>query len=557
MKIKKFIPILSWLPNYERKNLKRDISAGLTVGVMVIPQGMAYAMVAGLPPIYGLYASTIPMIIYAMLGTSPQLSVGPVAMVSLLTASGIGTLAEGGTEMFILLAITLTFLVGVIQIILGLFRAGFIVNFLSHPVISGFTSAAALIIGMSQLKNLLGLNIPQTNYVHETLLNAFKQFDQINWLSFAIGIGGILLIKGVKRINAAIPGALVAVFISTMIVWGFDLANQGVKIFGEIPSGLPEFLLPTLDLNLLKALLPIALTIALIGFMQSIAIAKAIQQKHKDYKIRPNQELVALGLANLGGAFFQSYPTTGGFARTAVNDQSGAKTGLSSIISAGLIILTLLFLTPLFYYLPAAILASIIIIAVANLLDIKEAKRLWTANRTDFWMLIITFFATLGLGIEEGILIGVFFSIMVEVLKTTQPEYAILGRIPGSNFYRNVDRFSELEEFEGLKILRFDAPLYFANTAFFKNTLERFLKNHQEDMKVLILDFESISRMDSSAIRALEEIVALYQAANKTVYLAGLKGPVRDAMSRGRTYEKLGKDLFFLNTQKAVDRFLD
>jgi len=346
MNLKQFIPALSWLPNYKKENLKGDISAGLTVGVMLIPQGMAYAMIAGLPPIYGLYASTIPLIIYALLGTSRQLAVGPVAMVSLLTAAGIGTLAEGGTETYILLAVTLAFLVGLIQFLLGLFKLGFLVNFLSHPVISGFTSAAALIIGLSQLKHLLGIDIPRSHHVHEILLNAFERFDEINWLIFAVGIGGILIIKGIKLINKAIPGPLMAVLFGTLAVWGFGLAERGVKIVGEVPSGLPGFSLPTLDMDTLKILIPIALTIALVSFMESIAVAKAIQAKHRDYKVLPNQELIALGMANIGGSFLQSYPTTGGFSRTAINDQSGANTGLASIISAGLIILTLLFLTP-------------------------------------------------------------------------------------------------------------------------------------------------------------------------------------------------------------------
>ncbi len=556
MNIKDFIPALSWLPNYKKEYLRGDISAGLTVGVMLIPQGMAYAMIAGLPPIYGLYASTIPLIIYALLGTSRQLAVGPVAIVSLLTAAGVGTLAEGGTETYILLAVTLAFLVGSIQFLVGIFKLGFIVNFLSRPVISGFTSAAALIIGLSQLNHLLGIDIPRSRYIHEILWSAFEQFDKINWLTVAVGIGGILLIKVIKFISKGFPGALVAVFASVLVVWGFDLADQGVKIFGVIPSGLPEFSAPALDLNTLKKLIPIALTIALIGFMQSSVIAKAIQTKRKNYKIRPNQELIALGLANMVGSFFQSYPTTGGFARSAVNDQSGANTGWSSIISALLIILTLLFLTPLFYFLPKAILASIIMIAVFSLLDLNEARYLWTANKTDFWMLIVTFFGTLGLGIEEGIGIGVILSLAVVIYRTTRPHYAILGRskIPGTNFYRNVNRVSGLEELEGLKIIRFDAQLYFANSAFFKNTLEELLVSHK-DMKVLILDFKSIIEMDSSAIRALEEVVESYQIAEKTVYLAGVKDQVKEAMTRGKIIDVLGKDNFFINKQMAVAAF--
>lgn len=556
MTIKQFIPALSWLPNYKKKNLKGDISAGLTVGVMLIPQGMAYAMIAGLPPIYGLYAATIPLIIYALLGTSRQLAVGPVAMVSLLTAAGVGALAEGGTETYIMLAITLAFLVGAIQFLLGVFKLGFLVNFLSHPVISGFTSAAALIIGLSQLKHLLGINIPGSHHIHTILISAFEKFGEINWLIFAVGIAGIIIIKGVKLINKSIPGPLAAVLFGTLAVWGFGLADKGVKIVGEVPSGLPGFSLPSLDMVTLQSLVPVALAIALVSFMESIAVAKAIQAKHKDYKVLPNQELIALGMANIGGSFLQSYPTTGGFSRTAINDQSGANTGLASIISALLIVLTLLFLTPLFYFLPKAILASVIMVAVFGLIDVKEARHLWKANKTDFWMLVVTFIATLTLGIEQGIGLGVILSLVMVIFRTTRPHVAILGRVPQTTHYRNVDRFEGLEEPEGLKILRFDAQLYFANTSFFKDTLEELLANHK-NLKVLLLDFGTISQMDSSAIHALEEVVDDYRANGKEIYFSGVKGPVRDAMTRGHIIEKIGKQNFFMSKEDAVGFYRD
>jgi SulP family sulfate permease len=382
MKIKNFIPILDWLPNYKPKWLQGDMSAGLTVGVMLIPQGMAYAMIAGLPPIYGLYASTVPLLIYAIFGTSRQLAVGPVAMVSLLTAAGVGAMAEGGSETYIALAIALALFVGLIQFLLGAFRLGFLVNFLSHPVISGFTSAAALIIGLSQLKHLLGVNLPGSHHVHEIIISAVEQFCSVNWYTFAIGATGIALIMLVKRYQPAIPGPLLAVVFGILAVWGLGLTEAGVKIVGEVPSGLPAFSVPQFGLETIQSLAPIALAIALVSFMESIAVAKAIQAKHRDYKVDANQELIGLGLANIGGAFFQSYTTTGGFSRTAVNDQAGAKTGLAAIISAVLIVLTLLFLTPLFYYLPNAILASVIMVAVFGLIDWKEAVHLWHSNRT-------------------------------------------------------------------------------------------------------------------------------------------------------------------------------
>ena len=556
MNIKQFIPAFDWLANYNKDQFKGDLAAGLTVGVMLIPQGMAYAMIAGLPPIYGLYAATLPLIIYAILGTSRQLAVGPVAMVSLLTAAGVGTLAEGGTELYILLAITLAFMVGLIQFFLGVFRLGFLVNFLSHPVISGFTSAAALIIGLSQLKHLLGISMERTNHVHEILYQAFEKMGDINWTTFAIGIGGILLIKGFKKISPSIPSQLAAVIFGIGAVVAFGLTEQGVKIVGAVPSGLPVFSMPDLSFATLQSLFPVAMAIALVSFMESIAVAKSIQTKHKNYEVVSNQELIALGLANISGSFLQSYPVTGGFSRTAVNDQAGAKTGMASVISAVLIVLTLLFLTPLFYYLPNAILASIIMVAVFGLIDLQEAKHLWHANRSDFGMLAATFFGTLALGIEEGIGIGVILSLAMIIFQTTRPHIAELGKVPNTHFYRNVVRFEQVEQRKDLLIIRFDAQLYFANTNFFKENVRKLANKKGADLKNIILNFDSIITLDSSAAHMLDELVADYKAKRITLLFTGVKGPVRDAMEKSNLIKKIGEKHFFMSVQEGVD-FID
>ncbi len=345
MSLKKVFPVLEWLPNYKKDWLKGDIGAGLTVGVMLIPQGMAYATIAGLPAVYGLYASIIPLLIYALFGTSRQLAVGPVAMVSLLTATAIGALGNLSVVEYVNYALILALMVGVIQFLLGIFRLGFLVNFLSHPVISGFTSAAALIIGLSQLKHLLGIDIPRSYHINEIIVNAVKNFENINWMTFSIGVIGIGIIIAVKRVKKSLPSQLFAVVFGIVIVTIFGLGegDNTVKIIRDIPNSLPIFSIPAFNYETVQLLFPMALTIALVSFMESIAVAKAIQNKHRDYKVIPNQELIALGLANVFGSLFQSYPTTGGFSRTAVNDQAGAKTTLASIISASLIIITLLF----------------------------------------------------------------------------------------------------------------------------------------------------------------------------------------------------------------------
>ncbi len=552
MNLKKVIPVLAWLPQYNRGHLKGDLAAGLTVGVMLIPQGMAYAMIAGLPPIYGLYASTIPLIIYALLGTSRQLAVGPVAMVSLLTATGIGALAQGGTETYIALAITLAFFVGLIQFLIGAFRLGFLVNFLSHPVISGFTSAAALIIGLSQLKHLLGIEIGQTHHVHEIIIQAIEKFSEVNWVTMAIGLGGIAVIILAKKINKSIPSQLLAVVFGILLVWLFGLTSSGVKIVGEVPSGLPSFSTPTWSGESLKSLLPVALAIALVSFMESIAVAKAIQAKHNDYQVDANQELMALGLANVGGSFLQSYPVTGGFSRTAVNDQAGAKTGLSSFISAILIILTLLFLTPLFYYLPNAILASVIMVAVFGLIDYKEAIHLWRTDRSDFLMLTVTFMATLTLGIELGIGIGVLLSLAIIIFQTSRPHIAVLGNVPNSHFYRNKDRFKDVICDNTLLIVRCDAQLFFANMDYFKETLKNLVAEKGNKLEAIIINGESINQIDSSALHELDRMITDYKSRKITWYFTGLKGPVRDAFQKVGLIEKVGANHFFMSVHEAV-----
>ena len=555
MKIKSIFPIFDWLPNYSKGWLKGDIGAGLTVGVMLIPQGMAYASIAGLPAVYGLYASIVPLFIYAIFGTSRHLAVGPVAMVSLLTATALGSFQDLSTSDYILYAILLAFLVGAIQFLLGVFRLGFLVNFLSHPVISGFTSAAALIIGLSQLKHLLGIEIPRSHHIHEIILNAVKKADEINWIAFAIGIVGIFIIIAVKRIHKSLPSQLFAVIFGIVVVSIFNLGQgeQAVSIVKDIPNSLPDFEIPIFDLNIIQLLMPMALTIALVSFMESIAVAKAIQTKHRNYKVVPNQELVSLGLANIFGSFFQSYPTTGGFSRTAVNDQAGAKTGLAAAISAVLIIITLLFLTPYFYNLPKAILASVIMVAVFGLINYKEAVHLWKSNTLDFWMLIATFLATLIFGVEIGIGLGVVLSLAMVLFKTTNPHTAQLAKVPNSHFYRNVKRFDNLEEKEEILIYRFDAQLFFANVNYFKDKLYDYESRKNDKLKLLIIDGESINNIDSTAIHALEEIIDDFNLRNIEVCFTGIKGPVRDKMIKSGFINKVKEDHFFMSIQEAVD----
>lgn len=553
MDIKKYLPFLEWMPKYSKEQLKGDLPAGLTVGVMLIPQGMAYAMIAGMPPIYGLYASTIPLVIYGLLGTSRQLAVGPVAMVSLLTAASVSTIAEVGSDQYLLYAAALALMVGLFQWGLGVLRLGFVVNFLSHPVVSGFTSAAALIIGLSQLKHLLGIPLGQSKHIHEILIEAVSRIGEVNWYALGVGIVGIFLIKYAKRIHKAMPAALLAVLVGT--IGGYFLVSNGIdmKVVGEVPSGLPSFILPSFDLSVWSSLIVSAMAISLVGFMESIAVARSIQSKHKDYKVIANQELRALGLANIGTAFFQGFPVTGGFSRTAVNDQAGAKTGLASILSAILIVITLLFLTGLFYYLPNAILAAVIMVAVFGLIDIKEPIHLWQTDRNDFWMLLVTFVGTLALGIEEGIAIGVILSLLVILYRSSKPHIAVLGKVKNTPFFRNVKRFSDLDVKEDTLIIRFDSDLYYANVEYFLTSLNSEIEKKGDALKYIILNAESISSMDSTAVTAVENLIQDLNEKGIILLFANVKGPVRDTLSRCQLFEKLGDRSFFLSTQDALD----
>ncbi len=554
MDLKRLIPILEWLPTYTKAQFKGDLPAGLTAGILLIPQSIAFAMIAGVPTIYGLYASTIPMFLYAIFGTSRQLSVGPVSIVSLLTFTGVSMMATPQSTEYVSLTILLALLVGVIQLLLGAFRLGFLVNFLSHPVVSGFTSASAIIIGLGQLKHLLGIQIQKDDSVYHIILESIQQAGSINWIAFGIGFSGILLIIILKRINKNIPSPLLAVIYGILLVWGFGWAEQ-VKIVGEVPSGLPSLLLPQWNLESIRALLPVALAISIVSFTESIAVAKAMQARHKDYQVRANQELIALGVTNIGGSFFQSFPTTGGFSRTAVNDQAGAKTQMASIITASLIVITLLFLTPLFYYLPKSIVASVIMVAVYGLIDYKEAIHLWHTDRADFAMLMATFLGTLFVGVEEGIAVGVILSLAMVIYRTTRPHYAVLGRIPNTSIYKNIDRFSDLEKREDLLIVRFDAQLYFANISFFKEMIDELATKQGKNLKAIIINAESINRVDSSALHLLEDLLREYRSRGIEMLFTNVIGPVRDAFSRSHLIEKIGKQNFFMNIADAVEYF--
>ena len=549
--LRNFLPLLSQLSDYGREKLRGDLSAGLTVGVMLIPQGMAYALIAGLSPIYGLYASLVPLVVYAVFGTSRQLAVGPVAMVSLLVAAAVAPIAEGSPQLYVGLAVLLSLMVGVLQFGLGVARFGFLVNFLSHPVLSGFTSAAALIIGLSQLKHLLGIDLPRSNFIHEILWTAAGRLGEVHPLTLLLGLGSIALLVGLRWWSRALPGALVAVVLTTVVVWALGLDEQGVAIVGTVPGGLPPLSMPPLDWGYARQLAPSALAIGLVGFMESIAVAKVYAGRHR-YEVDANQELIGLGLANIAGAFASAYPTTGGFSRTAVNDEAGARTNLAAIVSAGIIALTLLFLTPLFYYLPKAVLAAIIMVAVAGLVDWDEARYLWRVDRRDFGLMVLTFVATLTLGIEQGILVGVIVSLIVIIYESSTPHTAVMGRLPDTETYRNLKRNPEAMTRSHVVVLRMDANLSFANVSTFQD-LVLDLDVNDPALEAIVIDMYPVNQIDSTATHTLRDVIETCRRGGVRLYLAGVKGPVKDVLDAAGLSDDLGEERFFLEVHDAVE----
>ena len=528
--LKKLLPAWGWLSGYRRSYLTGDLSAGAVIAAMLVPQGMAYAMLAGLPPVVGLYASLVPVAVYAVFGSSRHVAVGPVAVVSLLIASQCATMAEPGSAEYVGIVLLLAVLVGAAQLLLGLARAGFLVNFLSHAVIRGFTAAAAIIIGLSQLKHLLGIPLADHHAVHRVLIELSRRLAEINWTTAIVGAVAVLVLAVGKRILKRFPMALVLVGSGILATWLFRLDRVGVSVVGQVPRGLPPISLPPLAWGRAVALAPAAMTIVFVGFIESIAIAKWVAARER-YEVDANQELRALGLANLAAAFFSGYPVTGGFSRTAVNYETGARTPLASVVTAALIALTLAFLTPLLYFLPKAILGAVVIVAVAGLVDVGEAIRLFRLKRTDGCTLALTFVVTLTLGVETGVFVGVGCSLLLFIWRSAHPHAAELGYLEAEDAFRNVKRFPAARTYPNVLILRIDASLYFANLRFVEDWLRAQIAR-RKGLEYVVLDLSGVNDMDAVAVTSMEQFMADYAHQGIRFVLAGMKGPVRDLVDR-------------------------
>lgn len=538
----KILPAIDWLRHYRPPDLKGDLSAGTIVAIMLVPQGMAYAMLAGLPLIMGLYASTLPVITYALFGSSRQLSVGPVAMVSLLVFTGLSTLAQPGSERYVTLVLVLTLLIGFLQLVMGILRLGFFVHFFSHGVISGFTSAAALIILFAQLGPFLGIKLSPHHSIFPLLRELYNRLGEIHPQTVFIGILSIgvqLFLKRKFRLHSVPLWVVVGGAIAVSVL-GLD--EGGVKIVGQVPAGLPHLFFPSFHLDDVLLLFPYALPILFVGFMESISVAKKLSIRER-YKVDSNQELRALGLANIVASLFSGYPVTGGFSRTAVNYDTGARTGLASLVTGMVILLVLIFLTPLFYYLPLTILASIVIVAVLGLINFQDAFHLFRLKRVDGWTWVLTFSLALMLGGGKGILGGMVFSLAVFIWRSAHPHAAELGYLEKENVFRNIKRYPEAKTFPETLMVRVDASLYFANMGFVEDWLQQKLLEKPETRWVL-LDLSGVNDMDAVAIDTFEDMMDRYKERGIGFLFANVKGPVRDLLLRAGWDKKYGHHFY-------------
>jgi len=547
----KLLPILSWASRYDRADLRSDMAAGLTVGAMLVPQAMAYALLAGLPPAVGLYAATVPVIVYALFGTSRQLAVGPVAIVSLMTASALAPLVEEGSASYLSAAALLALMVGVIHLVLGAGRLGFLVNFLSHSVLVGFTAAAAIIIGFSQAKHIFGISIDRKEHFYETLIEVIANLGDTNIATLVVGMTALATLFTLKKLLPGSPAALVVVAGSILAVELFDLEGRGVRVVGDIPGSLPAFGLPTFDGSLVSDLIGTAFVITLVGFMESIAVSKVYARRHR-YEVEPNAELIGLGAANVAAGLFGGYPVTGGFSRTAVNDAAGARTPFASLITAGIVLVTIAFLTPLLTSLPNAALGAIIIMAIIGLIDIAEMRHIAVVKKSDLIGLGIAFFATLILGIELGIGVAVVASMLVVFARMSMPHAAVLGHVDGTTSYRNVARFPEARTVEGVTIVRIDAALSFVNAANIKRMLLGYAEALIAEPRSLVLDSSGINDIDATGTEALVEIIAELDEQRVVLHLTDVKGPVRDVLRRAGIWDQLG-DRVHTCTNDAIE----
>ncbi len=540
--LSRYFPVLQWGKTYSKITLTNDLLAAVIVTIMLIPQSLAYALLAGLPAEMGLYASILPLVAYAVFGTSRTLAVGPVAVVSLMTAAAVGNLALQGTAEYAAAAIVLAFLSGFILLVMGLFRLGFMANFLSHPVIAGFITASGILIATSQLKNILGVPAEGHTLI-EFISSLIRHISETNFFTLIIGLTTVAFLfwvrKGLKPLLLKVgfqprpadliakTGPIAAIVLTTGVTWLFALNSKGVAIVGSIPRGLPKPMLPKFDFDIWTSLIGSAILISIIGFVESVSVAQTLAAKRRQ-RIEPDQELIGLGASNIAAAVSGGYPVTGGFARSVVNFDAGAETPAAGAFTAIGIAAAAIYLTPLLYFLPKATLSATIIVAVLSLVDFSILKRTWYYSKADFASVAATIILTLTLGVEFGVSAGVGISILLYMYRSSQPHVAEVGLVPGSEHFRNINRH-KVETDPSMVSLRIDENLFFANARF----LEDLILNRvpvETKIKHVVLMCSAVNIIDTSALESLEAINHRLDYMGIKLHLSEVKGPVMDKL---------------------------
>ncbi len=556
-----YLPILQWGRRYDRQAFGGDALAALIVTVMLIPQSLAYALLAGLPPEAGLYASVAPLLVYAVFGSSRVLAVGPVAVVSLMTAAAIAPHAQAGTHAWWAVALTLAFLSGLILLIMGVLRLGLLARFLSHPVIAGFIAASGLLIAASQLKALLGVKAEGQTLL-ELLPSLASQLGQVHGLTLAVGVGTLAFLFGSRRHlkpallrgglsprwadGLAKAGPAAAIAVTTALSWALDWHGQGVRVVGTVPQGLPPFTAPLWDLSLWQSLLVPALLISVVGFVESVSVGQTLAARRRE-RIEPDQELIALGGSNLASAFTGGMPVTGGFARSVVNADAGARTPAAGVFTAGGILLVSFFLTPALFHLPQATLAATIVVAVLSLVDLSVLRRTWVYSRADFAAVLATLLVTLGAGVEAGLVTGVAVSLALYLHRSSRPHMAEVGRVPGTEHYRNVQRHA-VELDPAVLGLRVDESLFFANARALEDRINDAVASRPA-LRHVVLQCSAINHIDASALESLEAIDQRLRQAGMALHLSEVKGPVMDRLQRTDFLQHLSGRVFLTHHQ--------
>ena len=552
----KLFRIQRWIYSYNRNDLKGDILAGITTGAMLIPQGMAYAVIAGAPPIYGLYSGVVPLLIYPLMGTSRHISIGPVALDMLIVAAAFERIGPLEPLAFISLAFMVTLFTGLTQVLLGTLRLGFVFKFFSRPVISGFTIAAPIIIISSQIGSLTGIEVPNSQYFYSVLYSLGTDITQLHYVTFATGFCSILFLAVLRYTKPKLPASVFLVILGIIASAVFHFESAGISIVGNIKAGLPNLKAPDISFAVLRDLLPIILTLALVQFMNVASLGRAFAKRH-GYIIDPNHELIAVGTSNVAGAFFQSLPVSASFSRSAASERAGGKTAFANVITSLIIIISLLALTPYFYFLPEAVLSAIIIVSVAGLVDLKEIRYLFKTKRSEGLVAVFTALATLLIGIQDGILLGVLVSLLVVIFLMSRPNVAELGLKCGTRTFKNKELDEEAEDLDDIIILRVDAAFSFINAKYFRDYILEKSEQQNQNIHYVIIDGSTINDLDITAIDALKNVAKTLKEWDISLYITSLKAPVRKVVARSGLKDYLGEDHFCRSPHQAVQRVLE